>query len=224
LHGIDEKKLEIIEHTRSLTEMRYGMKKAIFFCFSFFLVTSALSAAYYYSYQRAANRAREYSSIIEAEQVAKADTVKLQQVLPQTECIVESYDKVTGQMVLGELAEGEELLGKTRQEVLSYLSDYMEELPVSEQQKGLLSYELLSFSEDKVVLRKTYDTTSLGFQYYVAVFDNEVVVYYSDKKTVFDYTGISTENLPELELRKLNYGIYVKNQEELYGILENYSS
>ena len=192
--------------------------------FGFFLTASVLSGVYYYSYEKAAQHTREHTSIIAAEQIKEADTRKKDIVWPETECILEIYDKGTGQKINSILTEREELLGRNRQEVIAYLTAYMEILPVEEFQKGLLSYELLSFSAERIVLRKTYDSKQIKYEYYIAVFDNEVVVYYSDKKTVFEYTGISTENLPEIELRKLNYGIYVKNQEELYGILENYSS
>lgn len=200
------------------------MKKVVFYIFSFLIAAGILSTAYYYSYKKASEHAKERTNIIEAEQVKEADTKKQDIVWPETECILEIYDKGTGQKVIGKLADREELLGRNREEVIEYLAEYMEELPIDEFQKGLLSFELLSFSADRLSLRKTYDSNQVGFEYYVAVFDNEVVVYYSDKKTVFEYTGIFTENLPETELRKLNYGIYVKDQEELYGILENYSS
>lgn len=200
------------------------MKRIVFYVFSFFLAVGVLTGTYYYSYQKATKHARENTNIIEAEQVEQADTRKQDIVWPDTECVLEIYDKGTGQQVKGKLPDREEILGKNRKELIEYLSVYMEELPLEEFQKGLLSYELLSFSADRVVLRKTYDSGLVGYEYYIAVFDNEVVVYYSDKKTVYEYTGISVKNLPEIELRKLNYGIYVKNQEELYGILENYSS
>jgi hypothetical protein len=54
--------------------------------------------------------------------------------------------------------------------------------------------------------------------------DGEVVVYYGDKKTVYEYTGIETKNLSREEKTMLKKGIEVKDEEELYQILENYSS
>ncbi len=200
------------------------MKRIFLYIFSFFLTAGILSAAYFYSYQRTVERTRKHSNIIEAERIKQVDTRKQDIVWPETQCILETYDMGTGQKATEKLSEREELLGRNREEVIAYLAAYMEELPLEEFQKGLLSYELLSFSADKLVLRKTYDSGQVKYEYYIALFDNEVVVYYSDKKTVFEYTGISAEHLPETELRKLNYGIYVKDQEELYGILENYSS
>lgn len=51
-----------------------------------------------------------------------------------------------------------------------------------------------------------------------------VVVYFSDGKTVYEYTDISFEELPEKVKKEVNNGKYIENQEELYGFLENYSS
>ena len=51
-----------------------------------------------------------------------------------------------------------------------------------------------------------------------------VTVFYKDKKTVFEYTNIEAKYLPQSEIDKLYDGIYVKDKEELYTILEGYSS
>ena len=47
---------------------------------------------------------------------------------------------------------------------------------------------------------------------------------YGDKKTIFDYTGIKTSRLDKKERNALKKGVEVKDEDELYGILENYSS
>ena len=54
--------------------------------------------------------------------------------------------------------------------------------------------------------------------------DGEVVVYYGDQKTVYEYTGISTDTLSKEEQMSLKNGIEVKDEDALYGLLENYSS
>jgi hypothetical protein len=51
-----------------------------------------------------------------------------------------------------------------------------------------------------------------------------MVAYYGDQKTVFDYTGVSIENLSDYEKQQLKEGIFVKDLDELYALLENYSS
>ncbi len=65
------------------------------------------------------------------------------------------------------------------------------------------------------------------FSYYsfeLAEVDGEVVVYYNDKKTIYENTGIMTENLSADEIAMLKIGYFVEGEEQLFGILENYSS
>lgn len=116
------------------------------------------------------------------------------------------------------------LIGMTREELESYVARYMEHLPLSEYEAGLLSYEIISFSENKVVLRKSYDSNKVPYKFYVNISDGMVTVYYSDLKTVYEYTHIPAVDLPE-ELRySLIDGIYLKDAEELYSFLEGFSS
>ena len=48
--------------------------------------------------------------------------------------------------------------------------------------------------------------------------EGQVVVYHEDQKTPYEYTGILIDNLPEEE------GFFVKDEKELYSMLENFSS
>ena len=43
-------------------------------------------------------------------------------------------------------------------------------------------------------------------------------------KNPYEYTGILIDNLPEEEQQKLKEGFFVKDEEELYSMLENFSS
>jgi hypothetical protein len=58
----------------------------------------------------------------------------------------------------------------------------------------------------------------------VVVKDGYVVVYNSDLKSVYSYTHIEAKNLPEEDRIALSMGIYVNNLDELYALLESYSS
>ena len=65
---------------------------------------------------------------------------------------------------------------------------------------------------------------SVEHGFFVAVYQNRMIVYLDDKETVYEYTNIDTRELP-LELRsKLSDGFYIKTEEELYHFLESYSS
>ena len=60
--------------------------------------------------------------------------------------------------------------------------------------------------------------------YYLAEKNGYVVVYLSDKKTVYEYTDILCSDLPEELQAEVRAGKPVESTEILYGFLENYSS
>lgn len=60
--------------------------------------------------------------------------------------------------------------------------------------------------------------------YYLCEVNGYIVVYKSDKKTPYEYTDILYKELPELLKKEIKNGKYIKDEKELYGFLENYSS
>lgn len=60
--------------------------------------------------------------------------------------------------------------------------------------------------------------------YYLIEEDGFLVVYASDRKTVYEYTDIAYDDLPENVRNEIRYGKYIRSQADLYGFLENYSS
>lgn len=60
--------------------------------------------------------------------------------------------------------------------------------------------------------------------YYIKEMDGYVTVYKEDKKTVYEYTTIRVEDLPEDVQKKLEDGIKMTSLSQVYGFLENYSS
>lgn len=116
------------------------------------------------------------------------------------------------------------MVGLDRRELAAYVEGYMEAMPVNEYLSGLVSYEIVSFNADKVVLRKTYNETKVENQFYICQRGDFVVVYYSDLKTVYEYTEIRMDSLTEEVQQVLKQGFYVKDAQELYSILEGYTS
>lgn len=145
-------------------------------------------------------------------------------VLPTTKYILETYDKTANKLESEKLNPPAYLVGLTREEIIAYLDDYMKDMTLSEYNKGLIAYELQSFSEEEVVIRKTYDAASVPFRFYVVIKGGYVVVYNSDLKSVYNYTGIEAAKLPEKDRIQLSQGIYLDSLEELYGLLESYTS
>lgn len=204
------------------------MKKTSLYVAGTFLTIMLLSLCYYGSYRLSYNHFKEDTKQQTAEkkqeEIVETDTIKVATITPTTQCIMEEYDIDTGTVTDKRMSILEKFVGYTRDELAEYLDTFMEEMPQTEKSKGLVSYDLVSFSDDKIVLRKTYDSNQANYKYFMIGENEEIVVYYSDKKRVFEYTGLMLETLPKKELKKLMTGFYVKDKAELYGILENYSS
>lgn len=160
----------------------------------------------------------------EAAQVAEVVLAPRNTVLPEVNYLEETYNAATGRLESHHKTAPGFLIGMTREELQAYLAQYMDNLSLAEYEAGLQNYEIVSFSESKVVLRKTYDITKVPYKYYVNITDGMVTVYYSDLESVFEYTHIPAAELSEENLMELMQGIYVKDREELYSILEGFSS
>ena len=118
---------------------------------------------------------------------------------------LQSQTEEREQLALPGFMVGIDLRGLT-----AYVEGYMDAMPVNEYLNGLISFEIVSFAEDKVVLRKTYDETKVENQFYICSKGDFVVVYYSDLKTVYEYTEIRMESLADEIRQMVEKGFYVK--------------
>ncbi len=159
----------------------------------------------------------------------EADAVAAGQIAPErvsatTRIIAETFDTVTGKFSTREIMPDSAMIGMTRDELTDYLAQELVNMPDSERDQGLILNELITFSKDRIIVRKTYDSNRIDFLYYVAVKNGEVVVYHNDRNTVYEFTGISALLLSEEERLALLEGIRIRTQEELFSLLESYSS
>lgn len=150
---------------------------------------------------------------------AKEDTLTVNTVYE-----IENYNSQKGTTSTEYETLPEDLIGSSREEVDSYCKKYMKEVSPEEYLKGLQSIGVVSFSKERLVIKKIFDTSKVKYRYYLIAVDGEVVAYYGDKKTVYEYTGIETKALSKKERQALKKGIEVKDEDQLYNILENYSS
>lgn len=74
------------------------------------------------------------------------------------------------------------------------------------------------------LLSRTGSKASKNDCYYLMEVNGYIVVYFSDKKTPYEYTDIHYDELPELLRQEITNGKYIESTAELYGFLENYSS
>ncbi len=206
-------------------------KKAMSYIAGIGLFFVVLSFCYYGSYKLTLNQLEKEKSLQENLEekgsivgLVETNTMEIDKITEQTRCILETYDLQKQSLEKKETAIKSAFYGFTREEIIMYLEAFVEEMPNTEKEKGLVSYELISFSPSEMVLRKNYDTNRLEYEFFIKAQEGEVVVYFSDKIRIFEYTGIFIDNLLEEESLELEEGFYVKDKEELYGILENYSS
>jgi hypothetical protein len=60
--------------------------------------------------------------------------------------------------------------------------------------------------------------------FYLAAYDNKVIVYLEDKRTVYIETEILLDSLPFEIQESIMDMMWMENEEKLYDFLENYSS
>lgn len=160
----------------------------------------------------------------ELKQEAVSVATKGDTILPTAIYYLETYDTLTQTMTKEELPLPGFMVGLKREELDTFLKGYMENLPVNDFLSGMIAFEIVSFSEKEVVLRKTYAKDIIEYQFYICNRKGFVTVFYSDLKTVYEYTEIACETLsPEIQ-EQLQNGFYIKDAKELYGILEGYTS
>lgn len=205
------------------------MKKAWICGIGFFCFVVLFTVLSCFDYTALLHRTKKKQSSFQQQAIRRTelvpvDTTKQSVITSSTQYELQQYDLKTNQKTKQVTTVPACLVGMNRTELVKYLSNYMKDVPLEDHQKGLLSFELLSFSTDQIVLRKTYSKDIVPFAYYLVVQDGKIVVYYSDKKTVYEYTDIQADQLPETEYNQLVSGVYVKDEKELYERLENYSS
>lgn len=153
-----------------------------------------------------------------------ADSIDQTVILPTTKYILQSYNISTDDKTDETLNVPSYLIGLNRQGVIEYLDSYMKDMPWNEFREGLTAYELLLFSDKEVIIRKTYNPDLIQYEYYIKALNGNIVVYYSDQKTVYEYTNMSINDLTEDEIAELEEGYFIKDLDELYATLEHYTS
>lgn len=141
-----------------------------------------------------------------------------------TEYVLEETDIVTGSVVETVWKLPDKYIGLNREQFVDAMKNYELFPPLSEIERGFVNLEVRSFSRERVVVQMNYQYIQPSNSFYLAIKDNEVVVYLEDKETIYIHTGIDVSTLPEelrLELIQMQW---VENEEKLYHFLETYSS
>lgn len=209
-----------------------NMKKAAIYAISFLSLSVLLSTCYFVSYRYALNKfnrnATEQSGVTKKLSGTGSYDVSANTkttVSKDASYTLQIYDLATDKLKEKKENIPNDFVGMTRDQIMNRLNVYVQNKSLDEYNKGLVSWQLVSFAPDRVVVKKTYNSEGILYKYFMIIRDGNVVVYYSDKKTIYeDETGINLDELSEVDKRELMYGKWIQDENELYSLLDGYTS
>ena len=143
----------------------------------------------------------------------------------ETEYVLEERD-IEGQTTVETTWKlPDKYVGMNREQFVEAMKLYEASPPLAEMSRGFESLEVLSFSRERVVVQMNYRYVKPSSSFYLAVYDNEVVVLLEDKETIYiDDTRIMLDELPDDIQQDIIHMLWIENEEKLYAFLEAYSS
>lgn len=163
--------------------------------------------------------------------------------------VVRKHDMITGQVQEEQGSAPDMYIGFSREELAREITLYNATPSLTDQQQGFVYMEIVSFSQDRVVVSKSYEHLKqekpgevLGQPveaaqkpelemeqeemggFFLINEDHYVVVYDHSLENVYMDTDISVDNLPEEMQDEILHMKYIESERELYDFLESYSS
>ena len=147
-------------------------QKAYIYLLSIVSLAIMFTFCYYLSYKHALNkfnkmsieRSQELADIREddietiipqeEESTLNVGMVDIQAIKPTTKYILETYSLNDKTLSTEELSPPAHFVGLSREQILNYIDNYMEDLTLQEYNKGLVSCELIRFSEKSLYFGK----------------------------------------------------------------------
>jgi len=165
-----------------------------------------------------------YQESSEAEKLPSVETVSLSTVDLNTEFVVVKENLVTG--TSEEIAEElpSQFVGMERNELEEYFENYLKSPVLKDREEGLTDAMVVTYSPEKLVVKKVYEPLQLQEKFYLKAEENYVVVYYGDNSTVYMYTNIRLDSLPEETRAEIEEIKEIESYESLYSFLESHTS
>lgn len=161
----------------------------------------------------------DYEDSLYLEAASASETLNV-----ETKYVLEERDIYRDTVVETTWRLPDKYVGMNREQFLVAMKEYEAFPPLSEMQRGFVSLEVLSFSREKVVIQMNYRVVLPSSSFYLAVYDNEVVVLLDDRETVYIETDIRLEKLPEDMQEQIINMMWIEDEAELYDFLEAHSS
>jgi len=154
-------------------------------------------------------------------------------IVADTKIIIQNYNLDTQESTDTELDLKINYLGMNMQELIMYIAENTDEY--ASDLFDVQNVVLISFSDKKVVIRRNYkekeiikeeETTENEdvVRYYIMSENGYIIIYKSDKKSIFLHTEILVTTVEPEYLEQLSEGIPVKDIYEMYGYLEGMTS
>lgn len=147
-----------------------------------------------------------------------------QVICADTRYIIEEVDLKRDTSVETKWKVPDKYIGMDRQSFVREMELYQQSPSLKDQELGFVSIEVVSFSREKVVVRKNYIFKEQCTSFYLVNEKNYVVVYCDDMRTVYMNTNITLDSLPDAMQQEIIQNKYIGTEEELYNFLESYSS
>ena len=153
--------------------------------------------------------------------------IKQDGVMVLETCFEDNMDEI----VSSETSIPVELAGYDREKVIDYLEKHGDFFV--EEDEELINIMLVSFSEDKIVIRKNVRESAViiypngeseRYNYFIGFENNKVVVYKKDKETIFIETGITFDMVDKETRENIEEGVWIENINTLYRYLESITS
>lgn len=208
--------------------MRLWKKISIFLIYPLLMLAAGFLASiklqdFFYPSREQPQAVQEETTAHEQESLEAAELGGLI-ITCDTRFVVKSLDLADSSRTEEELPIPEQYIGMDRESFLSAMDSYETAPSLNDLNKGFLSLDVQRFSADEVIIQKNYESKKKCTEFYLAVENNYVVVYESDKKTKYMSTGIPLQSLSAKLAGEILRFKYVGSEAELYNFLESYSS
>lgn len=201
----------------------------------FFIIPMGMYAFGFYSHMKLQEefypgkfRAEEVEQksleVREQPQIIPTSLEEAQVICADTQYIIEEADLKKDTTVETKWKVPDKYIGMDRQQFVKEMELYQQSPSLKDQELGIVSVEVVSFSRDRVKIRKNYIFKELCTSFYLVNEKNYVVVYSDDLKTVYMSTNILLDSLPDDLKQEIIQNKYIATEEELYNFLESYSS
>lgn len=145
-------------------------------------------------------------------------------VTADTQYIVQEYDMEDTTVQENEVKAPDKFIGLDRERLAEEINNYNQNPSLTDLEKGFRYMELVSFSDKKVVVKKSYELPEEDKGFFLMNENHYVVVYDQSLSEVYMNTDILVEDLSAELQEEIIQMKYVENEKELFNFLESYSS